>query len=123
MSKKSRYPRTEKAELWDITDLYYFTANPSRSFRLRRLMPNEAPHGCRRGTSHTVIKKLSPASFRRRYIGDDNGGADWDAMPDSNSIAQASWEALEASEDFLLEEIHVRAAAIEHGAFCIKVLP
>ena len=123
MSKKSRYPRTEKAELWDITDLDYFALNPSRSFRLRRLMPNEAPQGCRRGTSHTVIRKLSPTSFSRKYIGDDNGGADWDGMPDSNFIAQATWEALEASEGFLLEEIHVRAAAIEQGAFCIKVVP
>lgn len=105
---------------WKADDRAWFATHPTRSFRLRRLHPGEFPTATLGNATHVIVRQLRPGFRDKHLAGDACGGADLDALPDSDAIAMVLRDefarAAASGDPFPLKRALDRAALMVNAA-------
>lgn len=105
---------------WKDDDREWFAARPARSFRLRRLYPGEFPAESLGNATHVIVRQLAPGYRDKHLAGDACGGADLDALPDSETLAMILRDEFAkcaaSGQAFMLQHTVDRARALDNLA-------
>jgi hypothetical protein len=74
-------------------DREWFSANPSRSYRIRQPFINELTAEFNNKFTHVIVKQLTPGLRDKVFLNiHTQSGAGFDALPDSDTISMLLWE-------------------------------
>lgn len=98
---------------WKDADKEWFAANPTRSFRIRRLFAGEFPSDFSEGQTHVLVRQLRPGLRDKLALLDARNGADFDRFPDDDAACMMLWERLERRDGtFSLAEVITRTKVL-----------
>jgi len=96
---------------WKEGDRKWFSENPFRSFRLRRLFPNEFPNDFYEGQTHVLVRQLRPGFRDKQFCLDVANGASFDALPNTEEVCMALWiRLIKRTGNFALAEVVAEAS-------------
>lgn len=105
---------------WKVDDQRFFRANSKRSFRLRRIYPEEYGDLSDDSWTHVLVRQLRPGLRDKRGLGCKHVGFSLDSLPEDETFYVVLWEEIASgrieTQQTQLGELLDRAAAMEHAA-------
>jgi hypothetical protein len=84
-------------------DIAWFAARPTRSFRLRPLLPSESAKDSSVGQSHALIRQLYPGFRVKWFVSKmDMSGTELDSVPDVDSEIEMLFRQIPDTDQVLM---------------------
>jgi hypothetical protein len=105
-----------EATPWKTDDAAWFSAHPLRSFRIRRIYPNEWPN-LDKLITHSLVRQLEPGYRDRTPVNsniDDNGASIDEMLNDvlnDDVLLMTLWQASSSGVDFISLQTLIKRAS------------